>query len=191
MSSQRIEAFREFQDFFHIEKYKILRAGRTRWLSLKMCVDCIFEQYELLKLYFTQVGLEDPTYTNESILKSLNNKFTEAYLEFFNLGRLAVFSLLFQSEMPLLHQLRKELTTLIMNMCSDSMELSYVRGTDIKNTDRNNEKYHVLLKKVYLGLNGSATIHSIVTEMGEDHNMVVLHIGKISPRMCLTYSRKI
>ena len=43
-SAQRNEAFREFQDFFHFEKHNILRAGRTRWLSMKMSVDIILEQ---------------------------------------------------------------------------------------------------------------------------------------------------
>ena len=88
--------------------------------------------------------------------------------------------------MPLLHQLRKELTTLIMNMCSDLMELSYVCGTAIKTIDPSNEKY-VPLKKVYHGLKGSATIQSLATEIGEDHNIVVLfytHMQKFPSRMC-------
>ena len=46
---------------------------------MKMCVDRVIEQYEALKLYFTGAAIEDPTHTNDSIMKSLNNKFTLAY----------------------------------------------------------------------------------------------------------------
>lgn len=51
-----------------------------------------------MKLYFTGAALEDPTHTNDNILKSLNNKFTLAYLQFmaFNPGRFVSFNTLFQ-----------------------------------------------------------------------------------------------
>jgi hypothetical protein len=70
----------------------------------------ILEQYAALKLYFTNVVFEDPTHTNDSILERLNNRFTEAYLEFldYNLGRLVSFNVLYQSEMPLLYKLIKK-----------------------------------------------------------------------------------
>ena len=69
---------------------------------MKLCVKRILETYNALKLYFTTVTFEDPMHTNDAILASLNNKFTEAYLEFmdFNLGRFVSLTLLFQSEMP-------------------------------------------------------------------------------------------
>ena len=44
---------------------------------MKQCVKHILEQYAVLKLYFTNVVIEDPTHT-DSILASLNNKFIEA-----------------------------------------------------------------------------------------------------------------
>ena len=72
---------------------------------MKLCVKRILEQYTALKLYFTEVALDDPLHTSDAILSSLHNKFTEAYLEFmdFNLGRFVTFNLLFQSEMPQLY----------------------------------------------------------------------------------------
>jgi hypothetical protein len=56
---------------------------------MKACVKRILEQYDALKLYFTNVAFEDPTNTHDSILASLNNKFYQVYLEFmdFNLGK--------------------------------------------------------------------------------------------------------
>lgn len=92
----------------------------------------ILEQYAALRLYFTNVAIEDPTHTNDSILASLNNKFIEAYLEFmdYNLGRLASFNVLFQSEMPQLYKLKGEVEKLIKAMCFDFIEVAYVRSTD-------------------------------------------------------------
>ena len=65
----------------------------------EVCVDRIIKQYEALKLYFTGAAIEDPTHTNDSIMTSLINKFTLAYLELmaFNLGRIVSFNTLFHS----------------------------------------------------------------------------------------------
>ena len=124
-SPLRTKNFQQFQEFFDIEKHQMLKAGQTRWLSMKMCVDRVIEQYEALKLYFTGAAIEDPTHTNDSIVKSLNNKFTLAYLEFmaFNLGRVVSFNTLFQSGIPVLYLLNSELKTLLTSLLSDLMKV--------------------------------------------------------------------
>lgn len=187
MSSKKTKAFHEFQDFFDIERHNILKAGHTRWLSMKTCVDRILEQYEPLKLYFTQVSLEDPTHTNESIMRSLNNKFTQAYLEFlsFNLGRLTSFNTLFQSSVPLLHQLRKEVTKLTNAICSDFMDIGYLMGKDLEKIDLNNEVNFVPLNKTYVGIAAFSTIQSIVSDVGDDHEDV-----KVFYSQCQSFLRE-
>jgi hypothetical protein len=117
---------RKFQEFFNLEKNKILKVSQTRWLSMKGAVKRILEQYSALKLYFTSDVMEDATHTNESILKSLNNKFIQAYLEFmdYSLGRFALFNILFQSETPLLHRLKDEVERLILSICGDILKMS-------------------------------------------------------------------
>ena len=92
---------------------------------MKMCVDRVIEQYEALKLYFTGAAIEDPMHTNDSIMKSLNNKFTLAYLEFmaFNLGRFVSFNTLFQSGIPVLYLLNSELKMLLTSLLSDFMKV--------------------------------------------------------------------
>lgn len=129
VSPLRSKAFKEFQVFFDIPEQQFLKPGQTRWLSMKLCVDRIIEQYEPLKLYFTGAAVEDPTHTNDTILKSLNNKFTLAYLEFmaFNLGRFVSFNTLFQSDIPLLYMLKSEVNTLLISLLSDFMEITFVR----------------------------------------------------------------
>lgn len=171
LSSLRTKAFHEFQDFFNIKQHKLLRPGHTRWLSMKMCVDRLLEQYEALKLYFTQIGLEDPTNVHDTIMRSLNNQFTLAYLEFlaFNLGRLAAFNTLFQSSLPLLHLLRKELTTLVTGMCSDFMKTEYIKSRDVEKIDVDNKEQYLPNHQVYIGLAATSTVQSIVRELGYDH----------------------
>jgi hypothetical protein len=153
ISPKSTEAFIEFQEFFNLEKHKILKVSQTRWLSMKGAVKRILEQYSALKLYFTSEVMEDPTHTNESILKSLNNKFTQAYLEFmdYSLGRFASFNLLFQSETPLLHRLKDEVERLML----------YTRSVSALKIDPNNEGHQVPLNKVYLGVAATETIRDI------------------------------
>ena len=64
---------------------------------MKSCVKRILDQYTALQLYFTDVVVNDTTHTNDAILSSLNNKFSQAYLEFmdFNLGRFVSFKPVF------------------------------------------------------------------------------------------------
>lgn len=130
---------------------------------MKLCVKRILEQYTALKIYFTGVALEDPTRANDSILASLSNKFIEAYLEFmdFNLGRFVSFNLLFQSEMPQLHQLKAEVEQLIKAMCLDFMEVAYVKSTEAFKIDPSRNDKQLPLNQVYLGILATDTLHTI------------------------------
>ena len=76
---------------------KLLSPRQTRWLSLEACVNRILEQYLALEHYFVLVANENPTHSNDRILKSLQNKFTLAYLEFLShqLQRFNAFNRLF------------------------------------------------------------------------------------------------
>ena len=165
-SPKRTKAFVEFQEFFDLEQHKILKSGQTRWLSMKGAVKRILEQYSALKLYFTSEVMEDPTHTNESILRSLNNKHTLAYLEFmdYSLGRFASFNLLFQCETPLFHQLKDEVEKLILSICSDILEI-YIRSVNAFKIDASNKDHQVPLNKVYLGILATETIREIESDL--------------------------
>ncbi|CAB3978632.1 E3 SUMO- ligase KIAA1586-like [Paramuricea clavata] len=77
-SSLRQKEFQEFQEFVKAEPHKLLGIGQTRWLSLEACVRRVLEQWDALRLFFTSVVNEtkDPSYTTESILKGLSNKYS-------------------------------------------------------------------------------------------------------------------
>ncbi|CAH1395672.1 unnamed protein product [Nezara viridula] len=52
-SSKRISQFQQFQNFVGVKIHKMLHPSQTRWLSLQEVVDRIVEQWDALKLFFT------------------------------------------------------------------------------------------------------------------------------------------
>ena len=123
----------------------------------------ILEQYLALEHYFVLVANEDPTHSNDRILKSLQNKFTLAYLESVShqLQRFNVFNRLFQSERPLLHNLREEVEGLIKSIASDFMSIAYVKQVKPKEINPTRAGHHIPLHQVYVGVAATATMHGI------------------------------
>lgn len=52
-ASLRQQDLIQFQKFVNVKPHKLLGIGQTRWLSLKMCVSRVLEQWDALTLYFT------------------------------------------------------------------------------------------------------------------------------------------
>ena len=110
------------------------------------------------------VATEDPKYSNKRISPSLNNMFTEVYLEFlsYQLDRINSFNRLYQSEKSVLHLLKYQVEELIRRIPEDFMEIAYVK--DIKNAhdiDPTDNSRYVPLKNVYLGMTVTITIKEI------------------------------
>ena len=149
------------KQFFNTEPHKILSPGQTRWLSLEACVNRILEQYQALQHHFTLVANEDPTHSNDCVLRSLNNKFTLAHLLSYQLQRLNAFNLLYQSESPCLHYLKTEVESLLKSIASDFMDIQYVKSTDAKAIDPSDVQHHVPSRHVYIGVAATATMQEI------------------------------
>ncbi|CAB3980774.1 Hypothetical predicted protein [Paramuricea clavata] len=162
-SSKRQDAYRDFQEFFNVEPRQLLSPGQTRWLSLEACVNRILEQYLALQHYFVLTANEDPTHLNDRIVKSLHNKFTLAYLEFlsYQLQRFNVFNCLYQSERPLLQNLKDEVEGLLKSIASDFMVVQYIKETNPKDINPTNVLHHVPQNQTYIGIAATATIHKI------------------------------
>ena len=77
------------------------------------------------------------------------------------------FNLLFQSEMPQLHQLKGEVDSLIKSMCLDFMDVGYVRSNDGLKIDPCKKDKHLSLNKVYLGILATDTMAAIKQELGD------------------------
>ncbi|KAI5647013.1 hypothetical protein NE865_01268 [Phthorimaea operculella] len=159
-SSQRKSRLTEIQKFFDEEIHTILSPCTTRWLSLKPCVDRVLEQKLVLIEYFTQELSHDPSITTDNILKGLRNLYLTVYLEFMShtLTIFNDFNRLFQSEKPLLHCLKSEVEKLLVNLCSNYIQIQYLKRTDIHRIDFENPGRFVPLQNVYLGV---AAQHSL------------------------------
>lgn len=106
-SAKRCAILREFQDFFNVEKNKILKLCNTKWLILHKCVVRLLNNWEVLKNYFTLAVVEDQSTFAKDILTLLNNNTIKAYLLFlkYSLNYFNNFNALFQSRKILIHKL--------------------------------------------------------------------------------------
>lgn len=114
-SHKRVKEFKEFQQFFQVDIHRILSSATTRWLSLKICVDRVLEQYEPLQSYLRVQLFEDPSRTTEKMLQTMDSRFTFITLEFLSyvLGLFNNFNVMFQAEKALLYKLKPEVEKLL------------------------------------------------------------------------------
>lgn len=139
----------------------------TRWLSLQACVNRVLEQYDVLSEYFRLKVLEDPSKITEEIINVLDNKLTKVYLEFMSyvLDLFNDFNRLFQSEKPLLHQLKPDIHKLIKSIASNYMQFNYCKTTDAYQIEYAKPRFFVPLEKIYLGV---AAQSSIIDELSKE-----------------------
>ena len=126
-STLRQKDFTQFQEFVQAQPHKMLNLSQTRWMSLESCVTRI----RLYFIVFVADG-KDPSYTTESILKGLSNKFALAQLEFLSaqLHRLNKLNTMFQTIAPMLHHLRGKVRRLLRDILSDFIAIDVVRKQD-------------------------------------------------------------
>jgi len=171
----------------------LLKYGKTRWLGIKRCVDRVLEQLDALERFFHLGMLENPSHTAERVINTLRNKFTKVYLEFLShkLGRFASVNTLFQSEKPLLQDLRAEIESLINVFKMDIMNVTDVKGE--KAMDAVNRNKLLPLNKTYIGPAAMETMQSIIEEIGAEstdvkavfeqcHNFITETIAQMQKR---------
>ena len=166
LSSKRQRALNEFQKFVEIQPHKILAPGQTRWLSLQACVKRLLEQWDALILYFRELAFSDPTQVNDMIVDALGNEVTVDYLEFldYNLGKFNQFNTLFQSESPNFFSVKSETCKLIRSLCSDFMNVRYVKTADISLLNPSHPTFSsacISDENIYIGLSATHTIDKL------------------------------
>ncbi|XP_066945218.1 uncharacterized protein [Macrobrachium rosenbergii] len=166
LSSKRQYALNEFQKFVEIQPHKILAPGQTRWLSLQACVKRLLEQWDALILYFRELAFSDPTQVNDMIVDALGNEVTVAYLEFldYNLGKFNQFNTLFQSKSPNFFSVKSETCKLIRSLCSDFMNVRYVKTADISLLNPSHPTFSsacISDENIYIGLSATHTIDKL------------------------------
>ena len=155
-STLRQKDFTQFQEFVQAQPHKMLNLSQTRWMSLESCVTRI----RLYFIVFVADG-KDPSYTTESILKGLSNKFALAQLEFLSaqLHRLNKLNTMFQTIAPMLHHLRGKVRRLLRDILSDFIAIAVVRKQDPFTISVDCIDIRVPLDNMYMGILATYSLH--------------------------------
>lgn len=150
-SAKRCAILTEFQEFFDVEKRKILKLSNTRWLILHNCVIRILDNWEVLKHFFILAVNEDKLRSAEIILDQLNNNSTKAYLLFlkYSLNFFNTFNALFQSRKVLIHKLFNTSQQIIQQIGQNFIIPEALKDIVDLNIDNENMLQHV--NDVYVG----------------------------------------
>lgn len=166
-SAKRCAILVEFQNFFDIERHKILKLSNTRWLCLHKCVFRLLENWEVLKNYFTLAVVEDKLKSAEIILESLNNNSIKAYLLFlkYSLNFLNNFNALFQSRNILIHKLYETSKQLVFQFAQNFVNLDVLNDIFILNlNDQKNIKH---IDNVYVGSECESFLETLSLECAQ------------------------
>lgn len=150
-SAKRCAILREFQEFFNVERNKLLKLSNTRWLILQKCVVRILENWDVLKNYFILATVEDKLKSAEVILSQLNDNVIKAYFLFLKyvLDFLNNFNALFQSRKILVHKLFESSQKLIYQLAKNFMTVNSLKY--INNLDIDDEQSILNLEQIHVG----------------------------------------
>lgn len=139
-SAKRCAILHEFQDFFDVERNKILKLCNTRWLVLHKCVVRLLDNWNVLKNYFILAVIEDKSKSAEDILEQLNDNSIKAYLLFlkYSLNFFNSFNALFQSRKILIHKLFENSQRLIEQIATNFIIADALKNIEELNIDNTN-----------------------------------------------------
>jgi len=150
-SAKRCAILDEFQEFFNVERNKILKISNTRWLVLHKCVVRFLDNWEVLKNYFIFCVVEEKSKSAEIILDQLNNISIKAYLLFlkYSLNFFNHFNALFQSRKVLIHKLFEESQQLINEIGQNFLTPESLQNINTLNINDNKNILNV--NDIYVG----------------------------------------
>lgn len=153
-SSKRQSELVQFQAFLDLKPHKILHPSQTRWLSLVAVVSRLLEQWDALKMYFTDIWLSEKLVSAELIFNSLHNPFMKAYYLFLEwiLPKFTTFNTYFQSDKPVITVLHEKVCTLYKEILFAFMERDYVVKSDLETVDPSREDKYLRVNEMYLGV---------------------------------------
>lgn len=168
-SAKRCAQLCEIQDYFHIERKKILKLSTTRWLSMYQCVNRILELWTALLHYFRIAVVEDKLLSAENILKAMENHFTKAYLLFLKyvLNIINSFNALFQSKTILIHKITEESENILKDFCSNFIKLDVLSNNELKSINVADPNNYLPNKNIILGTECDKYIQSFSPEAYE------------------------
>ncbi|XP_063217307.1 uncharacterized protein LOC134528039 isoform X2 [Bacillus rossius redtenbacheri] len=153
-SAKRQSELKEFQKFLDMEPLKMLHPSQTRWLSLVAVVQRILEQWDALKLYFTDCWLSQRLLSAENIFNALHDPFLKLYFMFLSwvLPKFTKFNEFFQTKNVVITELHTQLRDLYTDILLSFMKRDYVMKTPLEEVDPALEKYHLPDTEMYLGV---------------------------------------
>lgn len=153
-SSKRQCELVQFQTFLELKPHKILHPSQTRWLSLANVVSRILEQWEALKLYFSDIWLSEKVVSAELIFNSLHNPFIKVYYLFLEwvLPKFTKFNAFFQSDKVVITELHDKVCLLYKELLFSFMQREYVVKTDLERVNPSREDKYLKDTEMYLGL---------------------------------------
>ncbi|XP_076032994.1 uncharacterized protein LOC143020457 [Oratosquilla oratoria] len=158
-SAKRKFEYKEYQVFCNVKPHKLLHPSATRWLSLHMTVNRILEQWQPLKLYFTNIFMEERLGAVDKIHEALNDPSVFMYLTFLDyiLPKLNNVNLLFQSKGPTLHLLHEKIQDVYIGILSMFYNPVHITRSKLHLIDPNNTVQHIPINQIYLG----AALHEL------------------------------
>jgi len=153
-SAKRQNALMQFQKFLDLKPHKILHPSQTRWLSLEAVSKRIIEQWDALRLYFTDTYLEQKLHTTEFIFNSLNDPFMKLHFYFLSwiLPKFTELNKYFQTERVVITDIHEKIRLLYTTILLSFMKRDYVLRTDLSSIQPNNGQHHIFDSQMYLGV---------------------------------------
>lgn len=174
-SAKRKHQFKQAQLFLELKPHKMLHPCQSRWLSLHQAVARVLEQWEALKLYFTQIETEERLKTVEYIVKDLKDPAVFLYLNFLNyiLPLCNRVNLLFQRDTPTIHLLYEQVRTFYVTLVRGFCRRELVDRADLTKFNPDLPSNHMPLNQIYLG----SAVHGLLqTNEYSNNKSMVEHV---------------
>ncbi|XP_067211624.1 protein FAM200A-like, partial [Linepithema humile] len=167
-SAKRCAILVEFQEFFNVERNKILKLSNTRWLILHKCIVRLLDNWEVLKNFFVLAVVEDKLQSAEIILNQLNDNFIKAYLLFlkYSLNFFNNFNALFQSRKVLIHTLFENSQRLIREIGQNFLIPQAVKCIVDLNIDDNKNIQDI--NNIYVGPECESFLETLSSECAQE-----------------------
>jgi len=136
-SSKRQSQYVEFQKILNIDVNKILHPSQTRWLSLACVVERLLEQWDALKLFFTDKWISDKLLSSETIYNQLSDPFTKGYFYFLQwiLPKFTTLNQYFQTDNIVLNTLHTKMEITFKDILLTYMRRDYILQTPLSEID--------------------------------------------------------
>lgn len=119
-----------------------------------------------IKKFFRLEVFEDPSKITESILQALDNPKTKIYYEFLSyvLDILTLFNVLFQSEKPVLYEMKTEVIKILQTLFSNYIKVDIFKTQCLWKINMSDSNIFVHLNDIYIGVVANESLSQCTSE---------------------------